>query len=184
MRFSRSLARTAAAALTLAVAFPVVAAANPARHDDRQHQRMDPEQRAQFVRRHLDREASMLEIKASQQAAWDAYAAARLDLMASFDKMKPPAADADAATIARQRADRAEAAAQGLAKVADATARLQATLGDEQRKVFDRLARGHWHGHDGHHPFDMNGQRPHGPASGPGMPKSPATPAAPAGAAG
>lgn len=86
----------------------------------------------------------MLEIKASQQSAWDAYAAAKLDLMASFDHSRPPA-DADAATLAHRHADQANALAAKLSAVADATDKLQAVLSDDQRKVLDRLAQRHPH---------------------------------------
>lgn len=181
MEFSRSIVKVAVAATALvARAFPLASSAHDRGDGCDQHHRMDPEQRAKFARQHLEREAAMLEIKASQQAAWDAYVGARLDLMASFDKTKPLAPDADAAAMARQRADRAEAMAQGLGKLADATAKLQAALTDDQRKVLDRVERDHWHGGSMHHDDSMSWQHHHGPAMAPGMPKSAPKPAAPA----
>jgi hypothetical protein len=151
MRFSRLIAPTVAAAALLAgSALPLAASAREHGYAYDHHQRLDPAQRAKFAQRHLDRQAAMLEIKASQQPAWDAYAAAKLALMTGFDNAKPLPPDADAAAIARRRADRAETVAQDLGKLADATAKLQSTLTDDQRKVLDRMTRSHWHGHDRH----------------------------------
>jgi len=150
MKFSRSIIGAVAAVALLAVlAVPLAAAAHGHGYACDQRHRPDPEQRARFAHRYLDRQAAMLEIKASQQSAWDAYAAAKLELMTGFGA-KPLSPDADAATVARRRAERAEAAAQSLGKLADATAKLQATLTGEQREVLDRMTRSHWHGHDRH----------------------------------
>jgi len=87
----------------------------------------------------LDRLAARLEIKASQQEAWEAYRKARL----SFLENRPqrPDRNADAATLARFRADMAQRRAQYLATLAGATASLQAVLEPEQRKVLDEIAR-------------------------------------------
>jgi len=142
----RPLCRAAVAgALALVLASPVAVLAREGGDSCDRHHHLDPEQRARFAGKHLDREAAMLEIKASQQAAWDAYAAARLDLMASFDHARPPA-DADAASLAHRRAEQASALAARLNALADATDKLQAVLGDDQRKVLDRIA--HMHPHD------------------------------------
>ena len=179
MELPRSFARVAIAATLFAgAAFPAVVSAHERGYDCDQHHGMDADQRTRFARQHLEREAGMLEIKASQQGAWDAYAAAKLDLMAGFDKLKPLPEDADAAAIAQQRAERAEAAAQSLAKLADATAKLQAVLTDDQRKVLNRLVRNHWHGDDMHHEMGRAGRHHAGPANGPGMSKSPPAAAA------
>jgi hypothetical protein len=95
----------------------------------------------EMVQRRLDSAAARLEIKASQQSAWQAYAAAVKDL-ADVEGLPPkPATDADAATLARQRAERASAHARKLSAVADATAKLQGVLSTEQRDVLTELAR-------------------------------------------
>lgn len=108
-----------------------------------------------WEKKRIDKEAAMLEIKASQEAAWKDYAAAKLDLAASFGTMMKPAAaaDLDAAATARKHADHAAEIAQKLAKVADATEKLQAVLSEDQRKVLNRIARHHgFHHHGfGHH---------------------------------
>lgn len=98
----------------------------------------------------LDRLAARLEIKASQQDAWEAYKNAR----ASIFQTRPerPARNADAATLAKFRADMAQRRAQYLATMADATAKLQEVLEPQQRKVLDEIARhagvrGKHHGH-------------------------------------
>lgn len=129
---------------------------------------------SQHVQAHLDRLAERLEIKASQQAAWQKFSAAFKETAANHVMLDhaPLAgnmgADADAATLARRRAERAEQHAQLLARLADATAALQASLSADQRLVFNEVARhyaaehgmgpmAHWgHGygmyehHDGH----------------------------------
>jgi len=93
--------------------------------------------------------ATRLQINAAQQDAWNAYAATVQSL---FDARRSrPAADADAATIARLRAEAAMSYAQKLAQLADATATLQETLTPEQRKTLDETVRrhhrpGHAHG--------------------------------------
>jgi hypothetical protein len=87
----------------------------------------------------LDRLAARLEIKASQQDAWEAYRKAR----ASIFEARPqrPARDADAAATTRFRADMAQRRAQYLAAMADATAKLQDALEPQQRKVLDEVMR-------------------------------------------
>ena len=105
--------------------------------------------------------ASRLEIKASQQAAWGDYVKARESMFANPPVR--PARDADAATIARARADFAADMARRLAVVSDATAKLQAVLTPEQRKVFDEMARRSGrHGHRGDRGGDRGGERGHG----------------------
>jgi len=103
--------------------------------------------RKEWVRTRLDVDANRLEIKASQQPAWQAYASARTALAeTSFFR---PAQDADAATIAKLRADRAADRAQKLAVLADATTKLQGVLSPDQRKTLDQIVqhRHRWHGH-------------------------------------
>ncbi|MCC6535569.1 MAG: Spy/CpxP family protein refolding chaperone [Burkholderiales bacterium] len=87
----------------------------------------------------LDRLAARLEIKASQQAAWETYRKARASV---FDnRPQRPARDADAATLAKFRADMAQRRAEHLVTMADATAKLQQVLEPQQRKVLDEIAR-------------------------------------------
>ncbi|MFO1400966.1 MAG: Spy/CpxP family protein refolding chaperone [Steroidobacteraceae bacterium] len=94
-----------------------------------------------MIQRHLDDAAARLEIKASQQSAWQGYATAVKDL-AEAEGMPPrPDADADATTIARQRAERASAFARRLGVIADATAKLQGVLTPEQKSVLTELTR-------------------------------------------
>ena len=148
MKVLRSLCNAAGiAALTLAVAFPLAARAND---DDIKGKPHGTEMHAQWARSQLEREANWLEIKASQQPAWDAYVAAHIDLMNTFENAKPLARDADASAATRQHAERAEAIAQSLAKVADATEKLQSVLDENQRKVLNRIERMHERFHREH----------------------------------
>ena len=92
--------------------------------------------------------AERLEINSSQQAAWEEFAKS-VEAMAERDAKKPDAdADADAATISRYRADRANQLAAKLNRIADATAKLQAALNEDQRKILNRAS--HRFLHDGH----------------------------------
>jgi hypothetical protein len=105
--------------------------------------------------------AGRLEIKASQQGPWGDYVKAREAMWANLPVR--PAKDADAATIARSRADFAADMARKLAVVSDATARLQAVLTPEQRKVFDEMARrgGHRRHHGGRGEHGGQGESGH-----------------------
>jgi len=87
----------------------------------------------------LDRTAQRLAVTPAQQPAWDDYANTVKGLFGVG--WNRPAADADAATLARWRAERAAEHAQKLSQLADATARLQQALTPEQRKTLDELAR-------------------------------------------
>jgi hypothetical protein len=97
------------------------------------------EKRKDMIQRRLDGAASRLEIKASQQSAWQTYAAA-VQALGETDAAQP-AAEADAASIARERAERATAFARKLTVIADATARLQGVLSPEQKSVLTQIAR-------------------------------------------
>jgi len=102
------------------------------------------------VKARTERLGTRLEIKASQQDAWNTFASS---IQSMFDGMpQRPARDADAATVARFRADLATQRAQKLSVVADATARLQQVLDPNQRKVLDEAARRFGGGHRGHGP--------------------------------
>jgi LTXXQ motif family protein len=98
---------------------------------------------------HLTEMAKRLQINAAQQEAWTAYANT---VQSTFgDRAAKPAADADAATIVRFRAERAARHAQKLTQLADATARLQDALSPEQRKTLDEIVRSRGGSHHGHH---------------------------------
>ena len=107
------------------------------------------EARKDMIQHRLDSAASRLEIKASQQSAWQAYAAA-FQALGETDAAKP-ATEADAASIAREHAERATAFARKLTVIADATARLQGVLSPEQKSTLNQITReaGHHHGPDG-----------------------------------
>ena len=151
-----------AAALATGIAAPLAHAEDHAADRDGHHQ-FSPEQRTQWAKQRLDHLANRLQITASQQPAWETFSAALLSL--SQHEGKRPAADADAATLARFHADRAAAFASKLATVADATAKLQDVLDDNQRKILTQVAhlaehrfhhgdhegRGFHGGHDQHH---------------------------------
>jgi hypothetical protein len=113
----------------------------------------------------LDKLANRLEIKSSQQAAWEEYAKS-VESLAEHGA-KRPAHDADAATISRIRADRATESAKKLTVIADATAKLQKALTEDQQKILNQVLRQHsqhrmshrhnqgWHGcHQKHHGWD------------------------------
>lgn len=106
--------------------------------------------RAHWTKAEMEREANWLEIKASQQSAWDAYVAAHIDLMHALDNFQPLAPNVDAGAAMRQHAERTEAFAQSLATVADATEKLQSVLDDNQRKVLNRIVRMHSQFHHEH----------------------------------
>ena len=98
----------------------------------------------------LERMAKRLDIKPSQEEAWNAYRNARASGFGTMSQR--PARDADAATLMRFRAEVAQRRAQHMAVMADATAKLQEVLEPEQRKVLDEMARrGGRHGGHGHH---------------------------------
>jgi hypothetical protein len=147
-----------------------VSAQTPAPADrSAMHQQHRMEKMQMKMKERIARMASRLEIKASQQAAWGDYVKARESVMAN--RPARPARDADAATIARARADFAADRARKAAVISDATAKLQAVLTADQRKVFDEMARrggkrgmrGH-HGGRGHHGFGgERGGRGQGP---------------------
>lgn len=101
-------------------------------------QHMQEHMRAHLQDR-LQRLGDRLEIKASQQPAWQGFVKARLAMADNLPKL--PAPDADAATLARHRADAAAQMAKKLAEVADATAKLQQALSPDQSKLLADLMR-------------------------------------------
>ncbi len=138
-----SIVRTASGALVAFVATGLGAlaiAADTAQPSSTQSTDLS-QRHQQMVQRRLDGAAARLEIKASQQSAWQAYAAAVKDLADVEDLPPRPDAGADAATIARARAERASTHARKLGVVADATARLQSALTPEQKSVLTEITR-------------------------------------------
>jgi hypothetical protein len=175
LRFSRLPGWLAGGALVLAATLNVAQAADSrvdsaadatkdapqgaaAMHMDRHAQWA--QHRQQWVHAKLERDANRLEIKASQQAAWQEYAKARTAL--AERQMMRPSQDLDAAGLAKLHADRVADAARKLAVLADATAKLEVVLSPDQRQTLDQMARhGHHRGH-GHH------EHGHGDRGGPG----------------
>lgn len=112
----------------------------------------DPAKMQAMMKARLHKLHERLEIKASQQKAWDAFATSVEALPQGMKKR--PGKDADAATVARFRAERAQHFAKKLAVIADTTAKLEAVLSPSQRKVFDAAAH-----RIGHHRFGHHGMR-------------------------
>ncbi len=113
------------------------------------------------IQAHLDKLSERLEIKASQEPAWQAFANAFQDAMSS---MVPPESASgppkDAAAMIRSHADRAQEHARKLAALADAADKLQQSLGPDQRQVFNEVARHFAHEHMGIH-MAMHGMMGH-----------------------
>lgn len=179
LRTLRQLAIAGATACAVAaVGLVSSAAAEPsapmaAHMDENGHHDAMAKQWAEHLQARLDRLAERLEIKASQQAAWQKFTATFKDTMGAHAMMGHPDMEAgsqdklDAATLARRHADRAEQHAQKLAQLADATATLQQSLSPDQRLVFDEVARhfartGGPMGHPGHmNPMGHDGDNDH-----------------------
>lgn len=116
------------------------------------------------MKQRLDGMAARLEIKASQQDAWNAFRQARESAMAGAMPQRP-GPDADAATLTRFRAEMAKRRADHMAVMADATAKLQEVLDPNQRKVLDEMSqRGGARGHGG--PGHRGGHRGHAEGQG------------------
>ena len=149
---TRSKLATTLVAAGLALAAAVPAAASPGYGPGPGMREMTPEMQQRMQSRmqaRLDKMAQRLEIKASQQDAWQAYVKVHKEM---FDGgMQPAPKDADAATIARHRADMAAKMAQKLAIHADATAKLQSALTPEQAKTLADMTRQPMGGRHGMH---------------------------------
>jgi LTXXQ motif family protein len=120
----------------LMTTFHSVAMANPSENYD--HKQMNQEKMHEHMKVRLDKLAERLEIKSSQQAVWEEFANS-IEMLADRN-VKKPNDDADAATISRYRAERATEFSDKLTKIADATAKLQAALSVNQRKILDQTA--------------------------------------------
>lgn len=116
--------------------FQPVAMASPAEYPD--HNQIRAEKMQQYIRAKLDTLEERLEIKSSQQTSWESFANS-VEALGEHTVTKPDD-DADAATIARYRADRAIELAKKLTLIADTTANLQKVLTEGQRKVFNLVA--------------------------------------------
>lgn len=129
------VAGVTSAMLTFAFMSPASAAPGPDGHPNMAHNCAGPHVPMQA---HLEKEAQRLGITAAQQPQWDAYAKAVESPMGDMQRLPP---DADAATIARHHADMAAGAAAKLARIADATTALQATLSPAQRTMLAHMVR-------------------------------------------
>jgi hypothetical protein len=116
--------------------FHSVVMANPEGHYDQKQ--MSPEKIHTHIKARLDELAARLEIKASQQAAWEDFEKS-VEMLADRN-VKKPNDNADASSIARYRADKATAFANDMARIADATARLQVALTEDQQKILNQSA--------------------------------------------
>jgi Spy/CpxP family protein refolding chaperone len=121
------------------------AAAEP--HQERPADSMQGHQ--DWLKHKIDQTAERLEIKASQQNAWQAYAKSVAAIGTGIHA--EPDDTADAATIAKFHAERAGQFAAKLKQIAEATAKLEAVLTAEQRKTFDQIVREAMHHGPGHH---------------------------------
>ena len=128
---------------TLAAGISVAADATPATME-----RCSPSRDAKsWMQGRLDKLAERLKLQDSQQAAWKTYSEAVKGMM--DHKVGFPPKDADAATLTRFHAEASAERAKKAAAIADATAKLQDVLNDDQRKVladsFQRAMRGPHH---------------------------------------
>ena len=182
MQVFRSICNVAATGILMLVfAAPPASFAHDQVCHPGEHRQINLEERGLWAKNQMDKEAAWLEINASQQTAWEAYAAANLELLRALGDRKPLPPNIDAASAIRQHAEHAATFAQSLSKLADATDKLQAVLNENQRKVLDRIVRlhsqfqaGHFgEGRQGHE----DGHRHHGSEASPNASKSsPKTP--------
>jgi len=165
----RSLVPLALAAL-MAAAVPLCASSQEKSADkppmaamrEHMHEHMQEQMQAR-MQEHLDHLAARLEIRASQQEAWNGFTAAVKGMAPAHphdghDGHDEAAKDLDAAARARRAADHAAEMAHKLSTLADATAKLQQVLDSSQKQVLNEAARefGHrMHGH-GDGPMGMH----------------------------
>lgn len=131
--------------MVMVTAFHSVAMASPGGHCD--HEQMSSGKMPEFMKSRLEKLAARLEIKSSQLASWDEFAKSVESL--SQRHVKEPDHDADAATVSRYRADRAAELAKNLASIADSTAKLQAVLTGDQKKILNQVSHRYLHGRYG-----------------------------------
>jgi hypothetical protein len=94
---------------------------------------------SEHIKLRLEKLSQRLEIRSSQQAAWEKFARS-VEMLAEHN-IPQPGNDADAAAIAHYRADRTAAFAKKLSVIADTTDNLQKVLTEDQRKIFNQEAR-------------------------------------------
>ncbi len=136
---------TVAIGVVLLVSFHSVAMANPEGHCDAMQ--MSTEEKHEYMKTGLDKLAARLEIKSSQQAAWDDFSRS-VETLAERHA-KEPKDDADAAAILHYHAERATEFAKKLTVVADASTQLETVLTDNQKRVFSEASRIFLHEHHG-----------------------------------
>lgn len=133
----------------------------PARAEQDRAQQMQQDwaqHRQNWINAKLDKMAERLEIKSSQQKAWQAFAKVVAEEPANLPIEKADT-DADAATMARRHADFATAYAKRLVQIADATTKLQETLTPEQRLTLNQMAHEfHHHRQHRHHAEHGDGE--------------------------
>jgi hypothetical protein len=156
---------TAALSVALLVGSAAVVWAVPAVQETKQSSPQDwAKEHHERFKHFADKMAERLEIKASQQAAWQAF------ITSLEATMEPPSKrveqKTDAASIARMRADMAAVHAQKLAQIADATAKLQEVLSPDQRTTLDQMAARFAEHRGGRHFFHHEGE--HGGCGGHG----------------
>jgi len=100
----------------------------------------EPQRHQEMIKMHLAKMAERLEIKPSQQNAWQTYAKTYTSIMGGH-MMQRPNENADAAAIVRHQADMTSEHAQKMLQLADATAKLQETLTPEQRQTLANMVR-------------------------------------------
>ncbi len=127
-----------------------VVVASPGEHCD--SKQMSSESIHERINSRLSNLAERLEIKSSQQATWEEYAKS-VEALAQ-QSSKRPNDNADAATLSHYRADRADDFAKKLNVIADATAKLQKVLTEDQRKIFNQVSQHFFHSH---HRWHENG---------------------------
>lgn len=138
---SKLILPTIAIGALLMTTFHSIAMASPGGHCDSKqmsHEQMSPEKMHEHMKDRLDNLAERLEIKASQQAAWEEFAKS-IGILTERS-VKKPNDDADAASIARYRAEKATEFAKKLTRIADATAKLQKVLTEDQRKILNQAS--------------------------------------------
>ena len=145
----------AAASLAIALSASWLGTATAAGPGDPAQRQQRFEQMQTRMKARIAKMGERLEIKASQEAAWNDYAKSREAMFAQ--RPARPARDADAATVARSRAEFAADMARKLAVVSDSTAKLQSVLDDNQKKTFNQLAQRS--GKRGHR--EERGESPH-----------------------
>jgi hypothetical protein len=99
---------------------------------------MSSKNRHEHMQEMLDKFAKRLELKSSQQPAWEEFSKSLG--MLSDQGLQKPSDDADAAAIARYQADRASEFSKKMNRIAETTAKLQAVLTEDQRKLLNQAS--------------------------------------------